>query len=439
VARVVLLLALLLLALVPSPSSAAATLDRAVPGGWWYSQTGLPAELGFSIVDDPQARFWSEFKRLGGVDALGYPVSHRFQLDGFTVQATQRVVMQWRPDSSNVMFVNVFDRLHDLGHDGWLRSVRQTPPPTSFDENGKPWEQIVRDRIALMDGYPAIKAKYSAAIGDPIQANGLPTAGMADVGNHFSLRAQRVVFQQWKEDVPWAKKGEVTVALGGDIFKEIGLIPAEAGKPAPAPEGPVLVGSATPAPTPTRPGPTAAPVPVDTNLPTAPLSGPVERFLLTPADFGGSVARVVSEGPVDAGLLAQGRRDPIGYANRLTATGFVRGFRRTLSRDAAGKPLVAIAEVSLFRDPEAARTYGQLDGREGAADPQFRLEPLPAPGVGDESAAFRMVNGVVAGRGHLVLFRRANAVVFVSLIAQVASPTLEETVVLARAIDGRLR
>ena len=38
----------------------------------------------------------------------------------------------------------------------------------TFDEGGKPWEQIVRDRIALMDGYPAIKAKYSAAVGDAI-------------------------------------------------------------------------------------------------------------------------------------------------------------------------------------------------------------------------------------------------------------------------------
>jgi hypothetical protein len=196
----------------------------------------------------------------------------------------------------------------------------------------------------------------------------------------------------------------------------------------------------TPAPSAARTSPTPALPPVDTNLPTAPLSGQVDRFLLTPADFGGAgAARVVSEGPIDAGLLAQGRRDPAGYASRLIATGFVRGFRRTLSRDGAGKPLVTVAEVSLFRDAEAAKAYGQLDAREGVADPQFRLEPLPSPGVGDESAAFRLVDGDVAGRGHLVLFRRANAVGFVSLVAQVANPTLDETVALARAIDARLR
>ena len=39
------------------------------------------------------------------------------------------------------------------------------------------------------------------------------------------MRAQRVVFQEWKEDVPWARRGEVTVALGGDIAKEAGILP----------------------------------------------------------------------------------------------------------------------------------------------------------------------------------------------------------------------
>ncbi|MGH2544722.1 MAG: glycosyl hydrolase family 18 protein, partial [Ardenticatenaceae bacterium] len=47
-------------------------------------------------------------------------------------------------------------------------------------------------------------------------------------GNHYALRAQRVVFQLWKEDAPWARQGQVTVALGGDIAKEAGLLPDRA-------------------------------------------------------------------------------------------------------------------------------------------------------------------------------------------------------------------
>jgi hypothetical protein len=40
------------------------------------------------------------------------------------------------------------------------------------------------------------------------------------------------VLQQWKQDVPWARAGEVTGALGGDIAKEAGVLPdPEALKP----------------------------------------------------------------------------------------------------------------------------------------------------------------------------------------------------------------
>ena len=37
----------------------------------------------------------------------------------------------------------------------------------------------------------------------------------------FVIRTQKAVFQQWKEDVPWAKAGEVTIANGVDVAKEL--------------------------------------------------------------------------------------------------------------------------------------------------------------------------------------------------------------------------
>jgi len=33
--------------------------------------------LGYSVVDDDQAAFWTEFRRLGGVPVVGYLVSTR--------------------------------------------------------------------------------------------------------------------------------------------------------------------------------------------------------------------------------------------------------------------------------------------------------------------------------------------------------------------------
>jgi N-acetylmuramoyl-L-alanine amidase len=226
---------LLLLALLPPSASAQIAVGQHFP------------QTGHGVTDEGGIRFLSEFRRLGGVDAVGYPASERFQWEGFTVQVFQRAIFQWRPETRSVAFVNVFDRMHALGKDDWLRNARQTPPPRTFDDAGKPWEQVVRNHLAVLDGYPALRAKYMGVVGDPIEVNGLPQSDVVDVGNAFVVRCQRVVLQQWKEDVPWAKKGEVTVALGGDIAKEAGILPegaplgATAAPAAPAASGKTIV------------------------------------------------------------------------------------------------------------------------------------------------------------------------------------------------------
>lgn len=218
---------LLLVTLITSmlPTAALAADDWDIPNGHFFTQTGGVSGKGYSVTDDGDIRFWSQFKKLGGVNAVGYPASRRFSWDGFTVQVFQRVIFQWHADSGSVTFVNTFDRLHDLGKDDWLLSAKQTPKPTTFDEQGKSWDQIVAGRLAVLDAAPAIKSKYFAVVGDPIQSNGLPTSTVTDMGNHLALRAQRVEFQLWKQDVPWAKAGTVTVALGGDTAKEAGILP----------------------------------------------------------------------------------------------------------------------------------------------------------------------------------------------------------------------
>ena len=90
-------------------------------------------------------------------------------------------------------------------------------------------------RLALLDQSPGIRAAYYGVAGDPIVMNGLPTSPVTDMGNHYALRAQRVVFQQWKEAVPWAAAGQVTMALGGSIAGEAGLLPAHVLVPENAP------------------------------------------------------------------------------------------------------------------------------------------------------------------------------------------------------------
>ncbi|MDQ4076380.1 MAG: glycosyl hydrolase family 18 protein [Chloroflexota bacterium] len=218
------LLLLLPLGSASPPAQAQGQADWDIPGGHFFTQTGGNGR-GYAVTDEGGVPFWSEFKRLGGVAAVGYPVSQRFVWDGFVVQVFQRVVFQWHPDAGKVYFVNVFDRLGEMGADEWLLRVRQTPSARQWDEAGLTWDEIVRRRLAVLDAFPAIRTAYFGVVGDPIQANGLPTTAVVDMGNHYALRAQRVVFQQWKEDVPWARQGEVTMALGGSIAKEAGLLP----------------------------------------------------------------------------------------------------------------------------------------------------------------------------------------------------------------------
>ncbi len=216
--------------------------DYDAPNGHFFTQTGRIPGIengtrtlgrGFGVYNNANAAFWDEFLRLGGVSSVGFPISCRFNWNGFTVQAMQRVVFQWNSASKQVSFVNVFDLLSQAGKDDWLFSVRQVPKPlpSNFDA-GKSTQQIVDDRLALLNENESIKQAYFDAAGDPIQLNGLPTSRVTDMGNNYALRAQRIVFQQWKEDVPWAAAGQVTVALGGSIAAEAGLLPEEPLQPA---------------------------------------------------------------------------------------------------------------------------------------------------------------------------------------------------------------
>src|SRR5690348_8937241 len=82
--------------------AAAAGSDADLPAGHFYPQAngGAGDDYGFRVSDEGGIGFWSEYQRLGGPAMLGYPISRRFMLDGYMVQGTQKVILQWRPDAS---------------------------------------------------------------------------------------------------------------------------------------------------------------------------------------------------------------------------------------------------------------------------------------------------------------------------------------------------
>ena len=66
------LLALALLAL-PTVGAASAPAGFPLQRGFFYTQTGGGGGLGYAVVDDRDAQFWTAYEELGGHETLGFP------------------------------------------------------------------------------------------------------------------------------------------------------------------------------------------------------------------------------------------------------------------------------------------------------------------------------------------------------------------------------
>jgi hypothetical protein len=188
--------------------------------------------VGYAVVDDAQAAFWTAFRQYGGVERLGYPITQRFMHQGFLTQAFQKGALQWRPDQHAAVPVNTLDDLNQRGADPWLDQNRQVPAAmdTSADV-GLSFEQVVQRHLALLDAYPSL-GSYATSTPDWLTVYGLPLA-VKDYGPFVAVRLQRATLQLWKVDTAWAAAGQVVVGNGADIAKEAGLWPTTALAPLP--------------------------------------------------------------------------------------------------------------------------------------------------------------------------------------------------------------
>ena len=205
--------------------------DYAVPDGRVYTQAAgdAPAGAGFLISDADGIPFWTVFQELGGPHVVGYPASQRFEWLGFTVQVMQKVVFQWHPATSEVMFINIFDELFLGGFDDELARLL-VPPHQTFAEEGLSWNEIIGRRWAFLDVSPPLRDAYFGP-DDSLRWFGLPTSEVIHYDGVSAIRAQRAVIQLWHIDTPWARAGEVTIANGGDLAKALGFFPEAALQP----------------------------------------------------------------------------------------------------------------------------------------------------------------------------------------------------------------
>jgi hypothetical protein len=81
--------------------------DHEVTNGRFFSQPVSKDGLsGFAVFDRDGVSFWSEFRRLGGVEALGYPISRRFDLFGAAAQRFEKGFLRWLPDRREAVLIH---------------------------------------------------------------------------------------------------------------------------------------------------------------------------------------------------------------------------------------------------------------------------------------------------------------------------------------------
>jgi hypothetical protein len=224
--------------LVPSTVPVAARpASYDIPAGYFFTQTvGRPPDRdasGYAVTNADEMPFWDAWQRLG-LGNVGYPLSRRFVWRGLATQVFHKAVLQWQP-GGGVSPINLLDDLSGLGLDNQLRAQHLVPHPLDPSiETAESWDEIVAIRMAMLDENEALATRYRAAA-DPLTLYGLPTSRIEDVGSAWAIRTQRAVLLLWKDDVPWASAGEVTVANAGEIAKELGMFPMGALVPEPAP------------------------------------------------------------------------------------------------------------------------------------------------------------------------------------------------------------
>src|SRR5262245_35150725 len=84
--------------LLAGPSAAFA--DSEIPAGRFFEEAVPNGDgAGFAVQDGQGAKLWTAFQDAGGVEALGYPISRRYDLDSSPAQAFQNGILRWNPDS----------------------------------------------------------------------------------------------------------------------------------------------------------------------------------------------------------------------------------------------------------------------------------------------------------------------------------------------------
>ncbi len=153
---------------------------------------------GFAVTNAGGVPLW-DFVRERDPQAIGYPISQRWARGPFTLQAFQKVILQWDPGKSRMNYYNILDVLANRYPDVELPNV---PSHQVLEaDRGADVAAIRRNHLALLDQNAAIKARFLSEP-DWLNLYGLPIRyEEREVNGNPQglqlLRAQRMVFEIW--------------------------------------------------------------------------------------------------------------------------------------------------------------------------------------------------------------------------------------------------
>ncbi len=190
---------------------------------------------GFAVTNAGGVPLW-DFVRGKDPQAIGYPISQRWADGPFTLQAFQKVILQWDPRRERMNYYNTLDALATRYPYVALPNV--PGHAVLAEDTGADFAHVIRNHLAILEQNDRIKARFLAEP-DWLNLYGLPIRyeERAVNGNPLGLqvlRTQRTVFEVWNVPAPGTTPGQVNLQNVPDKIKRLRnvIIPDAAKSPA---------------------------------------------------------------------------------------------------------------------------------------------------------------------------------------------------------------
>lgn len=193
--------------------------------GCFFTITGgdtTDPDDGYAVTNAHSVPMW-DFVRDREAQAIGYPISQRWTEGPFTLQAFQKVILQWDPIKQRMNYYNTLDALANRYPSVELPFV---PPHQVLEEDqGATFGTIIRNHLALLDENEAIKERFLSEP-DWLNLYGLPIRYEerevdGDPAGVQLLRSQRTVFVVWNVPAAGITVGRVNLQNVPDKLKQL--------------------------------------------------------------------------------------------------------------------------------------------------------------------------------------------------------------------------